>query len=32
MNPSPPNKPLPNFLENSIPILTPFAAHKNASF
>ena len=32
IKPSPPNKPLPSFFENSIPIETPLAAHKKASF
>jgi hypothetical protein len=32
MNPSPPNKARPIFFENSIPTVTPLAAHKKASF
>jgi hypothetical protein len=32
IKPSPPKSPLPNFFENSIPMETPLAAHKKASF
>ena len=32
MKPSPPNSPVPSFFWNSMPTLTPFAAHRNASF
>jgi len=32
MNPSPPNRPVPIFLLNAMPTLTPLAAHRNESF